>query len=82
MNYYQRATQGVQNVGAQVGKNLAAGQKGPSATKAGYSINPLKGTGKAFTSAFKKMAPAAIAKRKRSTVANAAGKTMGGLFSK
>jgi len=30
----------------------------------------------------KKMTPTALAKRKRSTISNAAGKTMGGLYSK
>lgn len=51
---YTQATKGFQNVGAQIRSNVKAGQASPQARSAGYSINPVKGTGKAFMSAFKK----------------------------
>lgn len=50
---YKKATKGLQNVGTQIRKNLAAGQASPKSSRADYSINPLKGAGGAFKSAFK-----------------------------
>jgi hypothetical protein len=51
-NPYTQATKGLQNVGGQIRANLKAGQASPRAKQANYAINPLKGTGKAFMSAF------------------------------
>lgn len=85
MNAYQKSTQGLQNVGSTIRKNIGAGQKSTNSQRADYSINPLKGAGKAFALAFapaKKMTPDALAKRKRVTISNAAGRSMGGLYSK
>lgn len=51
---YSKATTGLQRVGSNISKNLAAGQASPRSSQANYSINPFKGTGNAFRSAFKK----------------------------
>lgn len=50
---YKKATKGLQNVGGQIRSNLKAGQTNSNAGKANYQINPLKGAGSAFKSAFK-----------------------------
>lgn len=56
-NDYRNATKGIQNVGANIRSNVAAGQKAFQAGTQGYrAINPLSGSGKAFASAFKKKA--------------------------
>lgn len=47
----QNATKGLQNAGAQIRSNLKAGQ---SSYNARTTINPVKGTARAFMSAFKK----------------------------
>lgn len=49
---YTQATKGLQNVGAQMKSNLKAGQSAPYNAKT--QINPVKGTARAFMSAFKK----------------------------
>lgn len=51
---YTKATTGLQRAGAQIRSNIKAGQASPMARSASYSINPIKGTGAAFRSAFKK----------------------------
>lgn len=48
--------QGIRNVATTISRNVNQGQASPNAQRANYSINPIKGTGKAFMSAFKKSA--------------------------
>lgn len=48
--------QGVKNVANTVSNNVKQGLASPNSRNASYSINPVKGTGKAFMSAFKKKA--------------------------
>jgi hypothetical protein len=46
-NEWGKFQSGLQNVGANIAKNIKAG-------RADFSINPLRGSGTAFRSAFKK----------------------------
>lgn len=52
---YQSATKGMQNIGYQMAKNVAQGREDFKSGKMPYygSTDVLKGTGKAFMSAFK-----------------------------
>lgn len=53
-NTMQKASTGLQRVGRQIRTNLKQGQQNSSYRKADFAINPMQGTGGAFTSAFKK----------------------------